>query len=68
MNYGIGAQAQLVMMDHLQIKHLQRKIILQFPSVGDYKSKTIKDYDVLLPHLLHVKDYDAAKRSVFIIR
>src|SRR3990172_1396167 len=33
----------------------------------DYKSKTIRDYDVLMPHLLHVKDYDAAKRSIFIV-
>jgi len=40
---------------------------LKFPVLGDYKSKTIRDYDVLMPHLLHVKDYDAAKRSVFII-
>jgi peroxiredoxin len=34
---------------------------------GDYKSKTIRDYDVLMPDLLHVKDYNSAKRSVFII-
>jgi len=38
-----------------------------FPLLGDYKSQTIRDYDVLMPHLLHVKDYNAAKRSVFII-
>ena len=38
-----------------------------FPILGDYQSKTIRDYDVLLPHLLHVKDYNAAKRSVFIL-
>ena len=28
---------------------------------------TIRDYDVLMPDLLHIKDYNAAKRSVFII-
>ena len=40
---------------------------LNFPILGDYKSQTIRDYDVLMPDLLHVKGYDAAKRSVFII-
>ena len=35
--------------------------------LGDYNSKTIRDYDVLMPDLLHVKDYNAAKRSVFIV-
>ncbi len=38
-----------------------------FPVLADYQSKTIRDYDVLMPHLLHIKDYNAAKRSVFII-
>ena len=38
-----------------------------FPVLADYKSKTIRDYDVLMPDLLHIKGYDAAKRSVFII-
>ena len=38
-----------------------------FPVLGDYTSKTIKDYDVLMPDLLHVKDYNAAKRSVFVL-
>ncbi len=40
---------------------------LNFPILGDYKSKTIRDYDILMPDLLHVKGYDAAKRSVFIV-
>ena len=40
---------------------------LKFPILGDYKSKTIRDYGVLMPDLLHVKDYNAAKRSVFIV-
>ena len=38
-----------------------------FPVLGDYQSKTIRDYDVLIPDLLHVKNYNAAKRSVFIL-
>ena len=39
----------------------------KFPLLGDYNSKTIQDYDVLMKNLLHLKDYNAAKRSVFII-
>jgi peroxiredoxin len=38
-----------------------------FPLLADYNSKTIRDYDILMPDLLHIKDYNAAKRSVFII-
>ncbi len=38
-----------------------------FPLLGDYNSKTIQDYDILMKDLLHIKDYNAAKRSVFII-
>jgi len=48
-------------------KAFAEKYNLKFPVLGDYKSKTIRDYDVLMPHLLHVKEYDAAKRSVFIV-
>jgi len=48
-------------------KAFAEKYNLKFPVLGDYKSNTIRDYDVLMPHLLHVKDYDAAKRSVFIV-
>jgi len=46
------------MMDLLQTKHLQKNII----SISHYK-----EYDILLKDLLHIKDYNAAKRSVFII-
>jgi peroxiredoxin len=38
-----------------------------FPVLADYTSKTIRDYDVLMPDLLHIKNYNAAKRSVFVI-
>lgn len=48
-------------------KAFAEKHDLNFPVLGDYTSKTIKDYDVLMPHLLHIKDYNAAKRSVFVI-
>ena len=40
---------------------------LNFPVLGDYTSDTIRSYDVLMPDLLHVKGYNAAKRSVFVI-
>ncbi len=38
-----------------------------FPILADYQSKTIRDYGVLMPDLLHIKGYNAAKRSVFVI-
>ncbi len=40
---------------------------INFPLLSDYSSKTIKDYDVLMPDLFDLKDYNAPKRSVFII-
>ncbi len=40
---------------------------LDFPVLGDYASKAIRDYGVLMPDLLHVKGYNAAKRSVFVV-
>ena len=48
-------------------KAFAEKHNFNFPLLSDYTSKTIRDYDVLMPHLLHIKDYNAAKRSVFII-
>ncbi len=48
-------------------KAFAEKHNLKFPVLGDYNSKAIRDYDVLMPDLLHVKDYNAAKRSVFIV-
>ena len=48
-------------------KAFAEKFNLKFPVLGDYKSKTIRDYDILMPDLLHVKGYDAAKRSVFVL-
>jgi len=48
-------------------KAFAEKHNFNFPLLADDTSKTIRDYDVLMPHLLHIKDYNAAKRSVFII-
>ena len=48
-------------------KAFAEKNNLNFPLLADYTSKTIRDYDILMPDLLHIKDYNAAKRSVFII-
>ncbi|NJK77901.1 MAG: peroxiredoxin [Nanoarchaeota archaeon] len=48
-------------------KAFVQKNNFNFPLLADYNSKTIRDYDVLMPHLLHIKDYNSAKRSVFVI-
>ncbi len=64
----LGAQVVAISNDGpFANKAFAEKHNLKFPILGDYKSKTIRDYDILMPHLLHIKDYDAAKRSVFII-
>ena len=48
-------------------KAFSEKHNFNFPLLADYTSKTIRDYDILMPDLLHIKDYNAAKRSIFII-
>jgi len=48
-------------------KAFAEKHNFNFPLLGDYNSKTIQDYGILMKDLLHIKDYNAAKRSVFII-
>lgn len=64
----LGAQVVAISNDGpFANKAFAEKYNLKFPVLGDYKSKTIRDYDILMPHLLHVKDYNAAKRSVFIV-
>ena len=40
---------------------------IDYPVLGDYTSNTIREYGVLMPDLLHVKGYNAAKRSVFVV-
>lgn len=48
-------------------KAFAEKNRINYPVLADYNSKVIKDYGVLMPDLLHIKDYNAAKRSVFVI-
>ncbi|MDH3192325.1 MAG: redoxin domain-containing protein [Nitrosopumilus sp.] len=48
-------------------KAFAEKNRFNFPVLADYTSKVIRDYNVLMPDLLHIKDYNAAKRSVFVI-
>jgi peroxiredoxin len=48
-------------------KAFAEKNRFNFPVLADYTSKVIRDYDVLMPDLLHIKGYNAAKRSVFVI-
>ena len=48
-------------------KAFAEKHNFNFPLLADYNSQTIRDYDVLMQDLLHIKDYNAAKRSVFVI-
>ena len=48
-------------------KAFAEKNNISFPVLGDYTSNTIKNYGVLMPDLLHIKDYNAAKRSIFIV-
>lgn len=65
---GLGAQVIGISNDGpFANKAFAEKFSLNYPILGDYKSKTIRDYDILMPDLLHVKGYDAAKRSVFIL-
>ena len=48
-------------------KAFAEKNNFNFPLLGDYNSKTIRDYGILMKDLLHIKDYNAAKRSIFVI-
>ncbi len=48
-------------------KAFAQKNNFNFPLLADYTSNIIRSYGVLMPDLLHIKNYNAAKRSVFII-
>ena len=48
-------------------KAFAEKHNFNFPLLSDYSSKTIRDYGVLMSDLFDLKDYNAPKRSVFII-
>jgi len=64
----LGAQVVAISNDGpFANKAFAEKHNFNFPVLADYTSKTIRDYDVLMPDLLHIKDYNAAKRSVFVI-
>ncbi len=64
----LGAQVVAISNDGpFANKAFSEKHNFNFPLLADYTSKTIRDYDILMPDLLHIKDYNAAKRSVFII-
>lgn len=65
----LGAQVVAISNDGpFANKAFKEKHNFNFPVLADYNSKTIRDYDVLMKDLLHIKDYNAAKRSVFIIK
>ena len=40
---------------------------LNFPVLSDYKRDVIRKYGIVMPNLASLKDYNAAKRSVFIL-
>jgi peroxiredoxin len=40
---------------------------LNFPILSDYTREIIEKYDVVMPNLGKLKDYKAAKRSIFIV-
>ena len=40
---------------------------LNFPLLSDYKRDSIQKYDVVLQDLASLKDYNAAKRAIFVI-
>ncbi|TLY11547.1 MAG: peroxiredoxin [Thaumarchaeota archaeon] len=40
---------------------------LNFPVLSDYKRDVIRKYGIVMPNLGSLKDYNAAKRSVFIL-
>jgi peroxiredoxin len=40
---------------------------LNFPLLSDYKRETINRYGIVMNNLGSLKDYDAAKRSIFIV-
>jgi peroxiredoxin len=40
---------------------------LDFPLLSDYKRETISKYGIVMKDLANLKDYDAAKRSIFVV-
>lgn len=65
---GLNAQVVAISNDGpFANKAFAEKNGLDFPVLGDYTSQTIREYGVLMPDLLHVKGYNAAKRSIFVV-
>jgi glutaredoxin-dependent peroxiredoxin len=48
-------------------KAFSRNRQLTFPLLSDYKRETINRYGIVMNNLGNLKDYDAAKRSIFIV-
>jgi glutaredoxin-dependent peroxiredoxin len=48
-------------------KAFSRNRQLTFPLLSDYKRETINRYGIVMNNLSNLKDYDAAKRSIFIV-
>jgi len=64
----LGAQVVAISNDGpFANKAFAEKHGIGFPVLGDYTSNTIRDYGILMPDLLHIKGYNAAKRSVFVV-
>lgn len=49
-------------------KEFATKHNIAYPILADFTRSAINAYGVLMPDLLHIKDYNAAKRSVFVIK
>lgn len=64
----LGAQVVAISNDGpFANKAFAEKNGFNFPLLGDYTSKTIREYGILMKDLLHIKDYNTAKRSVFVV-
>ncbi|MGH9878370.1 MAG: redoxin domain-containing protein, partial [Nitrososphaerales archaeon] len=64
----VGAQVVAVSIDGpFANKQFTEMHGLNFPVLSDYARDAVRKYGVVMPDLLHVKQYNAAKRSVFVI-
>ena len=64
----VGAQVVAVSIDGpFANKQFTEMYNLNFPVLSDYARDAENKYGVVMPDLLHVKQYNAAKRSIFVI-
>lgn len=64
----VGAQVVAVSIDGpFANKQFTEIHNLNFPVLSDYAREAVRKYGVVMPDLLHVKGYNAAKRSVFVM-